>query len=235
MALPKLEAPKYSLTVPSTGESIEYRPYLVKEEKMLLMAQESNDQKRIMNSICELVDVCTFNSIKAKELPIFDIEYIFIKLRAKSVGESTALKMPCTHDGCSAKTDVDVNLDLIQVTMPEKIENKVEITDKVGVVMKYPTIDGISKAKTGSDFENVMGVLVASIDYIYDENDVYNANDETEESLREFLEQLNADQFKKVQAFFEKMPKVEDTIAWKCSGCGKDNKLVVSGLQSFFG
>lgn len=235
MALPKLEAPKFNVTIPSSGENIEYRPYLVKEEKMLLLAMESNDEKQIMTAMTDLINVCTFNKVDAKKLPVFDIEYLFLKLRAKSVGETAALSLQCTKEGCEARTEVDVNMDLIEVMMPEKIQNKIEITDEVGMVLKFPTLATISTKKRNNQVDQMIDVLVACIDYIYDANDVYNASDETHESLVEFVESLNSDQFKKVQGFFENSPKVSTDVEWKCIECGHENSLKLEGLQSFFG
>lgn len=234
MALPKLEAPKYSAVLPSTGESIEYRPYLVKEEKMLLLAMESQDQKQIMNAVCDLIDVCTFNKVKARKLPIFDVEFLFLKLRAKSVGESTTLRMKCQSEECDALTDVEVNLDFVQVQMPEKINNKVEITESVGIVMKYPTLETVKMNPEANQFDTMMEVLIGCVDYIYDENDVYPAAESSKQELTDFIESLNSDQFKRVQQFFEDAPKVESDMNWKCVSCGHDNSLKIQGLQSFF-
>ena len=236
MALPKLNVPTYELVVPSTDEKIKYRPFLVKEEKVLLMAMESGKTEDILQATKNIVDECTFNKMKLGKMPMFDVEYIFLQIRSKSVGEVSKLKLLCRDDG---KTYANVELDLneVQVQVDDEHTNKIELTDEMGVIMNYPTIDSFSAAGIAEiSAENMLDVIAAGIAQIYDKGgeEVYDSKDSTKKELIEFIEQLNTKQFQDIQAFYDTMPKLKHTITVKNPKTKKDNIVVLSGLADFF-
>lgn len=234
MALPQLNSATYELIVPSTQELVKYRPYLVKEEKILMLAMESGDETQILNATAEIVKVCTFNKVDALKLPMVDMEYIFLKLRSKSVGETAVIGVKCTQ--CESFTSTDINLEDIVPSSADTVEPTIQLTDEVGVKMKYPTVSDLQKATRNKDnnVETVFGVIAACIESIYDTNNVYPAADHSPEELVDFLESLNQSQFGQVQKWFESMPKLTHTIEFTCTSCQHENKVTLEGLQSFF-
>ena len=237
MALPKLDIPIYELVVPSTDEKIKYRPFLIKEEKILLIAMESGANEDIIQAVKQIVSECTFNTLKLGDMPMFDVEYIFLQIRSKSVGEVSKLKVLCKDDG-KTYANVEVDLTEIEVQVNDDHTNKIELTDEMGVIMKYPTIDSFSTAGI-SDItaENMLDVIVACIDKIYDKKgeEVYDSKDSTEKELMDFVEQMNTTQFQDVQAFFDSMPKLRHEITVKNPKTKKENKVTLTGLNDFFG
>ena len=236
MALPVLTIPTYELEVPSTDEKIKYRPFLVKEEKILLMALESGENEEIVQAVKEIVNECTFNKLKLGKMPMFDVEYIFLQIRSKSVGEVSKLKLLCKDDG---KTYADVELDLTKVVVEvnEKHDTKIELTDEMGIIMTYPTIDAFMSGNFSSvTTENMLDVIVTCIEQIYDKGgeEVHMAVDSTKKELLEFLEQLNTKQFTKVQRFFDTMPKLQHTIEIENPKTKVKSKVVLQGLSDFF-
>jgi hypothetical protein len=246
MGLPKIAVPEYSLTLPSTGKELKYRPFLVKEEKLLLLAMESEDNKQIVTATKNVLQNCIFDDINVEDMPIFDIEYIFLWLRGRAKGEKLELNYKCPK--CEQSLPVDLNLEDIKVTYPEGHEKKVEINDSVGIVLKYPNMAMQAKIET-IDSENEVEVLFKSIqlciDYIYDNETMYSSKDHTEKELEEFIESLTDVQFKKLASFFETMPKLEHKLNLVCTGSVKDGKkkktncdykeeITLEGLQSFF-
>ena len=246
MGLPKIAVPEYSLTLPSTGKELKYRPFLVKEEKLLLLAMESEDNKQIVTATKNVLQNCIFDDINVEDMPIFDIEYIFLWLRGRAKGEKLELKYTCPK--CDSTLPVDLNLEDIKVTYAEGHEKKVEINDSVGIVLKYPNMAMQAKIET-IDSENEVEVLFKSIqlciDYIYDNETMYSSKDHTEKELEEFIESLTDVQFKKLASFFETMPKLEHKLNLVCTGSVKDGKkkktncdykeeITLEGLQSFF-
>jgi len=236
MALPKIAAPKYNLVVPSTGEEINYRPYLVKEEKVLMLAMESKDQNQQINALKDVITGCTEGKIKADKLSIFDLEYIFLKLRSKSVGEHSDIMVKCNH--CEAKNSISINLEEVEVSGDLQKESNIKLTDTVGVILKYPTVKGfqrtLGKDKNKDNIEQVMSTITSMIDSIYDEEEVYMAENESEKALVEFLESLTSDQFKKITDFMTNMPKLSHDISFDCESCKENNQVVIEGLQNFF-
>jgi hypothetical protein len=230
MALPLLSVPEFFATIPSTGEEIKYRPFLVKEEKILLMALEGRDQKEISESIVKLLEGCILTKIDIKKLATFDIEYLFLKLRGKSVGEVIEIKAMHENSACKEITPVVVNLDDIQVK-GEMSEGKIMLTDKVGVKMRYPGMKDVINVNT-EDKSSMFNLVSKCVEYIFDENQIY--NEFTEKEIVEWIEKLNQSQFKKISEFFENIPKLSHEIKWKCKACGKDDKILLEGLQSFF-
>ena len=236
MALPKLTTPTYELEVPSTDEKISYRPFLVKEEKILLMAMESGKNEDIVNAVKDIVSECTFNKLEVGTMPMFDVEYIFLNIRAKSIGEVSKLRLLCPDDG-KTYANVDVNLEEVTVQVDDDHTNKIELTDKMGMIMTYPTIDSLTK--TGIQVinaSNMLDIINTCILQIYEDGGekVYEAKDQTQKELTEFVEQLNTNQFKSVQKFFDTMPKLKHTVKVKNPETKKMNHITLKGLNDFF-
>lgn len=232
MALPKIDIPKYEVKIPSTGKTVMYRPYLVKEEKILMIALESKSNSQIMTAMKDIVSSCTFNKVDPDKLCTFDLEYLFLKLRSKSVGEVSRIGIKCKH--CEAVNKTEINLDEVQVQFPEKVEKKIQLNDEVGITLNYPKADFLSDQDGKLTPEAITNVIIACIDTIYDKDGVYHAADHKKEELAEFVDSLNQAQFLKIQEFISNMPKLQMEIKFKCEKCKKDNSLEISGLQNFF-
>ena len=236
MALPKLDVPIYELVVPSTDEKIKYRPFLVKEEKILLMAMESSKTEDILQATKTIVDECTFNKLKLGSMPMFDVEYIFLQIRAKSVGEVSKLRVLCRDDG-ETYADVEVDLNEVQVQVDEGHTNKIELSDEMGVIMQYPTIDSFSADGLGDiTASNMIDVVASCIAQIYDKKgeEVYDSKDSTKKELVEFIEQMNTKQFEDVQKFYDTMPKLKHTITVKNPKTKVETEVTLTGLNDFF-
>ena len=236
MALPKLNTPTYELEVPSTDEKIKYRPFLVKEEKILLMAMESKDNAQIINAVKDIVQSCTFEKVDVSTMPMFDMEYIFLNIRAKSVGEISKLKVLCPDD---KKTYASVELDLtkVEVQVGDDHSNKIELTDDMGIIMTYPTIDSFLESGIETvNASNMLDVVGSCVLQIYEQKGekVYQAKDQTKKELTEFIESMNSGQFKKLQSFFDTMPKLTHTIQVKNPKTKKTSDVTLSGLNDFF-
>ena len=236
MALPKLTTPTYELEIPSTDEKIKYRPFLVREEKILMMAMESKKNADIVQAVKDIVSECTFNKVNMSDLPMFDVEYIFLQIRSKSVGEVSKIKVLCPDDG---KTYADVELDLneVKVQVGDEHTNKIELTKDMGMIMKYPTIDSFSE--TGiKDINpgNMLEVISTCILQIYDKKgeEVFEAKDQTAKELNNFIEQLSSTQFKDIQKFFDTMPKLQHVVTVKNPKTKVENEVLLSGLNDFF-
>jgi len=236
MALPKLTTPTYELEVPSTDEKVQYRPFLVKEEKILLIAMESGKSEDIIEAVKQIVSSCTFDKLDLGRMPMFDVEYIFLNIRAKSVGEISKLKLLCPDDK-KTYAEVEVNLDEIKVQVDEGHNNKIELDNKMGMIMTYPSIDTFKKSGiTTINASNMLDVIGTCILQIY-ENDgekVYSAQDQTKKELSEFIESLQSKHFKKVQEFFDTMPKLRHTVKVKNPKTKKESEIVLAGLNDFF-
>ena len=237
MALPKLNTPTYELEVPSTDEKIKYRPFLVKEEKILLMAMESKDNAQIINAVKDIVKSCTFDKVDVSTMPMFDMEYIFLNIRAKSVGEVSNLKIRCPDD---KKTYANVELDLtkVEVQVGDDHTNKIELTDDMGLIMTYPTIDSFLDSGIETiTANNMLDIIGSCVLQIYEKNGekVYQGKDQTKKELTEFIEQMNSGQFRKVQSFFDTMPKLTHTVKVKNPKTKKTSEVKLTGLNDFFG
>ena len=236
MALPRLDVPTYELTIPSTDDKIKYRPFLVKEEKILLIAMESGETKAMLQSVKDIVDECTFNQLNLGNMPMFDIEYIFLNIRAKSVGEISKLKVLC-QDDMKTYANVEIDLSEIQVQVSDEHTNKIELTDEMGVIMKYPTIDSFNVNNIADiTTDNMLEVIAACVAQIYDKKgeEVYDSKDSTQKELIEFVEQLNTKQFQDMQKFFDTMPALKHTITVKNPKTKKESKVTLTGLSDFF-
>ena len=237
MALPELNTARYQVEIPSTGQTVTYRPYLVKEEKILMMAMESKSSADITQAVKDIVMECTFNKVNISNMPMFDVEYIFLSIRSKSVGEVSKLKLLCPDDG---KTYADVELDLneVKVQVGDDHTNKIELTEDMGLIMKYPTIDSFSETGIRDiNPSNMLDVISTCILQIYEKKGekTYDPKDQTKKELTEFIEQLNTKQFKDVQKFFETMPKLKHEITIKNPKTKKESKVTLTGLNDFFG
>ena len=234
MALPKLDTPKYQLTLPSTGEKIEYRPFLVKEQKIILMAQESQDENQILNAVGDLVNSCTFGIIDAKKSPTFDIEYIFLKIRSRSVGETTSVNVVCPDDN-KTQVPVKINLDEIELLTNKDHKTNIQLTDKFTLNFRYPLMSdlyGIDASDATETSFSLINKCVTSIQY---GDEIYNRVDMTDAELNDFLEQLNSRQFAEVMDFFNGMPRLRHIIKVTNPKTKVQSEVVLEGLQSFLG
>ena len=238
MPLPKIATPTYSMVLPSTEKEISYRPFLVKEEKLLVLALESEDTKQITTAIKAVIKSCIqTKGIKVELLPTFDIEYLFLNIRGKSVGESLDVNIICPDDG---KTNVPVTIDLddIKVVKTEGHSNKVELDKTLMMELKYPSLDEFIKNNFDFKDENAMEqsfkLIASSIDKIYNEEEVWVAADCTKKEINEFLESMNSQQFKKIEEFFTTMPKLSHTIKVTNPNTKVESEVVLEGLASFF-
>ena len=237
MALPKLTTPVYELVIPSTDEKIKYRPFLVKEEKLLLIAMESGKQEEVVEAVRGIVEECTYNKLNLGSLPMFDVEYIFLNIRAKSVGEISEVRMLCPDDN-ETYANAEVNLSEVVVQVEEGHTNKIELTDEMGMYMTYPTINSfVATGITEVSASNMLSIIASCIAQIYDKKgeEVFDAKDQTKEELIEFVEQLNTTQFRELQNFFDTMPKLKHEIIVKNPKTGVENNMVLQGLSDFFG
>lgn len=236
MALPTMDLPTYELEIPSNKKKIKYRPFLVKEEKVLLLALESENEKNIKDAVVGLLKACIQSRVKVENLATFDLEYIFLNIRAVSVGEIVEMNVTCQDD---EETQVRYNLNLtdVNVIFPEGHTNKIMLTDTTGVVMKYPSIDGFVQGQfggAGKDFD-VIDAVAASIDQIFQGEDVYDESTTTKKEFVQFVESLTNEQLEKIQAFFETSPRLEHTFKVPNPNTGVESEYTLRGLQSFFG
>lgn len=234
MKLPTLNTPKYSLVVPSTGQSIEYRPFLVKEEKVLLIAQQSEKPEDISRAMLNVIDSCTFGKLNMDELTGFDIEYIFIKIRTKSVGEEVEVGIKC--ESCNGLNNISINLEEIELTSSAKLPDKIMLSDSIGFVPKHISLREIEKiAKNQNDSGKVLiQTIAATIKTIFDESDVYDLSQASYEEIDEFISSLSRQQIAKIEDIIKNTPKFEKNISFKCIHCECKNEHTLSGLQSFF-
>ena len=234
MTLPKLNTPQYELELPSTGGKIKYRPFLVKEQKLLMMAQESENEDQIANTITSIIDSCTDGQLNAKQLPIFDVEYIFLQLRSKSVGETSNIKVLCPDDG---KTYVEkiIKLDEIDVHMTADHTNIVELTDKIKILMKYPVMGDMKGIDISAGLDGTFGLISKCVHEIHDGDTVHSRIDMSDKELDEFIDTLTSNQFEQVMNFFNTMPKLRHSISVINPKTKKKGEVMLEGLQSFLG
>jgi len=234
MPLPVLETPTYELTVPSTKKKVKFRPFLVKEEKILMIAQESQDQKEMLSAMKNIIEACTFGELNGGNLAIYDLEFIFLKLRAKSVGENVELTLKC--EKCEHPNVVDINVDDIKVKYPKKKENNnIKLTDDVGIILKHPCVNDLDKLKVGDNtIDEMMSMISMSIDSVYDSNQSHHHTDITPKELNTFIDSLNRNQLELITNYFDASPKIRETIKFECPECSTKNEKIVEGAQSFF-
>jgi hypothetical protein len=239
MPLPKINTPTYELELPSTGKKIKYRPFLVKEEKILIMALESEDMTQITNAIIDILTECILTrGVKIKDLSTFDIEYLFLNIRAKSVGETVEVNVTCPDDG-ETQVEMSIDIDSIKVQKSKEHTNIIKLDDNLSMKLKYPSLDQFVENNfevndNMSDVSKSLNVITSCIDVVYDSEESWNASDFSKKELDEFLDQLNTKQFKLIENFFTTMPKLSHTIAVKNPNTGVESEIVLEGLASFF-
>ena len=241
MPLPKINTPTYDLTLPSNKKKIRYRPFLVREEKILVLAMESNDQKQITDAIIQIIGDCLITkTVDVTKLPTFDIEYLFLNVRSKSVGETVEVNVTCPDDG-KTTVETSINIDDIKVVKDKDHKLIVQLDDKYSMKLKYPTLDQF--VENNFDFEMAepkesvsaaMSMLSTCIDMIYDDQESWDASDSSKEELDEFIDQLNTKQFQQVEQFFRTMPKLSHKLKVTNPKTGVESEVVLEGLVSFF-
>ena len=230
MALPKLnDTPKYEMKIPSTKQKVKFRPYLVKEEKILLMAAETKDLNQIMNAVIDTVNACIETPIARNGLTTFDLEYMFIKIRSKSVGENVDVSLICS--ACSNEHPVTISLEDIECKM-NKSNNVVVLDENVSLEMSYPSYGSMDL--TGDADELGFKIIANCIDTVLTQEERINVSEETPESIKNFIESMTKAQFEKVAAYIETMPQVSHNVEFDCSSCGEHNNTIIKGMQSFF-
>ena len=238
MALPKIEVPTYELTLPSEDKKIKYRPFLVREEKILYIAMETGQNKEMINALKDVVGACTFDVLNVDRLPIFDIEYLFLQIRAKSVSEITKFRAICPDDG---KTYVETEVDLtkVEVQVNDEHTNKIilDIPRNLGIILKYPTLKNydIGRGVDNLEIDKVFDILIDCIDHIFEEDKIYPAKDTSKQELKDFIESLPQDAFTKIKSFFDTMPKLKHEIEVTNPNTNVTSKIVLTGIADFFG
>lgn len=230
MSLPKLNTPTYELTLPSTGQKITYRPFLVKEHKILMTLSEA-DEAETSRVVKELIKVCTFDKIDPNKLPHFDIEYLFLNLRARSIGELVDVVVNCI---CGNKIDTTFSINDLKVEKPDNHNNKILLTSNIGVEMRYPTFDDVLKIYESDDNQKIVDLIIECIKGVYDQDNYWEAKDQPKEELSEFVYSLTKTQFDKLEEFFTSAPKIVQVIETDCKQCGKHNVSRLEGLRNFF-
>jgi len=238
MPLPKIATPTYELTIPSTKKKIKYRPFLVKEEKILLLAMESNDAKEIAESVKNVINNCIITrGVKVDNLSTFDIEYLFLNIRGKSVGEEVEVMVTCPDDEVT-QVPMSIGLDEIKVVQDPKHNRDIKLDDSLTLRMKYPSLTQFVKSNFSSEddmtVDDTFTMITGCIEQIYNEEESWSASDSTEKELKQFLEQLTSNQFKEIEAFFETMPKLSHTLKIKNPNTGVESEVALEGLTSFF-
>jgi hypothetical protein len=244
--LPKIDVPIYEITLPLLQKKVKIRPFRVKEEKILLMAMESEDDAAVLLAIKQIVNNCCVDDMDVDSLPVLDLEYMFLQLRARSIGEIIDLQYRCNNDvdkdGETKKCNNIIKLSFNALEVEPQIEEghkkEIQLTPKLGVVMKYPDfklVNKISNSPNLSDTDVIAKTISGCIDYIFDSDSVYYAKDASEAELIDFVDSLTREQFEKIQEFFDTVPKMKKNLSFKCSKCGYEEELVLEGIQSFFG
>jgi len=240
MALPKLNVPVYEAILPSTEKVIKYRPFLVKEEKILLTALEADDSKALSGAVKQIVNNCVQGELDVDDLSTFDIEYLFLRLRAKSVGEKVTVGLRpwgCPNNEgklCKNSTSVEINLEEVKVDKSSASSPKIMLDDKIGIKMKYPDIDAVNIIGTSSEAAG-MDVIRGCVDMIFTKEETHERDSFTDKELDEFIDSLNSQQFKLIKDFFDNMPVLTHTVKYKCETCGENKETTLTGLNSFFG
>ena len=238
MALPKIEVPTYELTLPSEDKKIKYRPFLVREEKILYIAMETGQNKEMINALKDVVGACTFDVLNVDRLPIFDVEYLFLQIRAKSVSEVTKFRAICPDDG---KTYVETEVDLtkVEVQVDDEHTNRIMLESErnLGIVLKYPTLKNydVGRGLDNIEIDKVFNILIDCIDHIFEGDKIYPAKDTSKQELKDFIESLPQDAFTKIKSFFDTMPKLKHEIEITNPNTNVTSKIVLTGIADFFG
>jgi|TARA_B110000285_G_scaffold18670_1_gene18150 hypothetical protein len=234
MGLPIQKAPKFKCEL-SGGKVVEYRPFLVKEQKYLLIAKESEDNLEILEAIKNLVTAVTDGKVNSDELPIYDLEYLFLQIRAKSVGESVKISLYCREDDCNGSGSTSVDLSSVEVADVPVVDNRIELNETLGVTLHFPSTRQLALVdQKTDDGDRIIELLKFGIESIYDEESVYEASDISDTEIVEFIENLTLDQLEKLSGYFENIPSIEKVVDFKCDSCGKQQSSTLRGLSSFF-
>ena len=240
MALPKLDVPIYELKLPSTNKKISYRPFLVKEEKILLMAMEGEDEGEITTAIKQIINNCIVTkNIDVDKLPLFDIEFILLNLRARSMGDiikTSYIRKECPEEKCKP-VEIEIDVNTIEVHKDKSHDPKIQLTDNVGIIMKYPDIELMAKYGnefTGEKTEEAFELIIKCVDSVYDYENVYSKADYNPDELKEFIEGFTQDQFKKIEHFFNTLPRMYKDVEFSCEKCGYKEDVRLEGLANFF-
>ena len=240
MPLPKINTPTHELVLPSTGKKIKYRPFLVREEKILVMAMESEDMKQVTTAIVDILNNCILTrGVKVEKLSTFDIEYLFLNVRSKSVGETVEVNVTCPDDG-ETQVQMEIDIDSIRVKKDKTHKSTVKLDDNLSMKLKYPSLNEFIESNfdasdtTRSEVTQSLDMIISCIDMIYNEEESWSATDSTKKELSEFIEQLNTKQFKEIEKFFATMPKLSHTIKVKNPNTKVESEVVLEGLASFF-
>jgi len=230
--LPVIETPVFELELPSSGKKLKYRPFLVKEQKSLLIAQESDEKSAVRETLFSVIDACFFNKVESKYLPDFDVDYMFVKLRAKSIGESVDLVVKCKE--CGEKNSYVLKLDDIKAHRVEGHTNKIFLTENIGVTMRYPTFEEVEYLKSNYSVEVIYQTIVKCIDVIFDHDTVTMGKDVSFNEISDWLDNLNQNHYDKFENFFNTQPEIKTNIDFVCSSCSASNHLEVVGIEDFF-
>ena len=245
MALPKIDVPVYDCILPSNKKKVKFRPFLVKEQKILLMASESVEVKDVVDSIKQVVKNCVLDDIDVDALPVFDLEFLFLNLRARSVSEVVKVKYKCNNviepagideeeKRCGNIVDIEVNVLEINPVFGENHTNNIQLTDKLGIVFTYPTFEVIESMADKEENDAIFSLITKCVDYIYDDENMYYAKDITEDEIVDFIDGLTQEHLEKIKEFFDSMPKVKKTVSFDCNKCGHHEDIEIEGVQNFF-
>ena len=229
MGLPKLNTPIYELVLPSTEETIKYRPFLVKEQKLLLLAQESENKKEMLDAISQIIENCTFGKINSKEAYVFDVEYVFLQIRRKSIGDKITLNLLCNDDGIT-RVPTEIDLNDVKVEIGDNHTNKIQLTDDVQLIMTYPRIYTIDSINSDNSYD----IVVKCVHQITEGDKIYERVDMSDEDLIEFIESMNTDNLSSVLDFFDTMPKIKHQIKVINPNTNVENTINMEGIESFF-
>lgn len=242
--LPKIDTPVYEVKLISSGKLVQFRPFLVKEQKLFLMNTDNDDVESTVKVIRQVLKNCVLSDIDIDALPVFDLEYLFMHLRARSVSELVELKYRCNNTvkndkdeekDCGHINSISFNVLEIKPTLTEGHTTKFQLNDKVGIIMKYPTFEIMQKSLGKSENEIVMDLIYSSIDQVYDEDTVYHMKDNTRDEIIEFIDNMQQKDLENIRKFFDTMPKMKKEIDYKCTKCGYQENITLEGIQSFFG
>jgi len=234
MALPQLNTATYELKIPSTGKTIKYRPFLVKEQKILMLAQESEDDKQIEGAFADIISSCTFEKLSPYKMPLFDIEYIFLRLRGKSVGDKVKINVLCPDDG-ETRVDVNINLEDVDILTGDDHTNEIELTEDIKIIMKYPTLSDMAGFSGEGEVLFIFEMIKNCIQEIHSGEEIYNSVDISSKELDEFIGNMTTQNFEELSKFFDTMPKLQHVIKVKNPKTKKTGEVTIEGIQSFFG
>ena len=243
--LPKIDVPVYECILPSNKKKVKFRPFLVKEQKLLLMATEATEVKDSVEAMKQVVKNCVLDDVDVEALAVFDLEFLFLNLRARSVSEVVKVKYKCNNvieskgideedKRCENVVDIDINVLEITPEFGEGHSNKIQLSDKLGIVFKYPTFEMVENMTGKSENEVIFDLIIKSIDYIYDNDELYYAKDANQDELVEFIDGLTQEHLEKIKDFFDTLPKIKKDIKFECNKCGHHEDITIEGIQNFF-